>query len=263
MGSSPIRPVYNGSQVSLRSIYDQEKEENVEQKGSRRNSRIDSSFGPQREPEVRYVSRGCSPIDFDEMNDSDNDSPKRRKSTDTSYYRDKSDDYGAPPKGRELPSTPPAERNGGFSRQSERNRSFSRQSEENNSPNNDYGDENEIPTGREIQNTPPSERNSRRFFKDVEDPKNEDQDRKSTSGSQGTSTAESSSSKRWGGKADKKDYESSSLPDSVQGSGKYSRYLQEEKKTKRSSRSSSQNQLSKPSEENALMRRKSYDASVR
>ena len=33
------RPVYNGSQVSLRSIYDQEKEENVEQKGSRRNSR--------------------------------------------------------------------------------------------------------------------------------------------------------------------------------------------------------------------------------
>ena len=33
------RPVYNGSQVSLRSIYDQEKEENVEQKGSRKNSR--------------------------------------------------------------------------------------------------------------------------------------------------------------------------------------------------------------------------------
>ena len=84
-------------------------------------------------------------------------------------------------------------------------------------------DENEIPTGREIQNTPPSERNSRRFFKDVEDPKNEDQDRKSTSGSQSTSTADSSSSTRWGGKPDKKDYESSSLPDSVQGSGKYSR----------------------------------------
>ena len=85
-----------------------------------------------------------------------------------------------------------------------------------------FRDENEIPSGREIQNTPPLERNSRRF-KDVEDPKNRDQDRMSTSGSQGTSTAESSSSKRWGGKADKKEYESSSLPDSVHGSGKYSR----------------------------------------